>query len=182
MQGCGWWTEAPLHTRPNNFYLLSHVSNSDHLPPQMAVTFYKTFLQILLNPKEAVYFLSCCSCALCQPVWLPPAFSLLVLCSPHSSGFAQSLSISSISLLIEGELTELTRVLLPPSFLPTFPFVPPSLPEKTEPDGVYDPITAWTHCWILPHSATNTHTLTQSFSAVGAGMGERLTSLPVISH
>ncbi|KAK1882224.1 Reticulocyte-binding protein 2 like a, partial [Dissostichus eleginoides] len=34
------------------------------------------------------------------------------------------------------------------------------LPEKTEPDGVYDLITAWTHCWLLPHSATNTHTYT----------------------
>ncbi len=120
MQGCDWWTEAPRHTQSNNFYLLSHVSNSNHLPPQKAVTFYKTFLQILWNPKEAIYFfLSCCSRALCQPVWLPLLFSpcmfyvllipLALLCPP------------SISLLIEGELTELTRVLLPPSFSPIFP-------------------------------------------------------------
>lgn len=78
------------------------------------------------------------------------------------------------------------------SFTTSFPSCPPSfffrhssfpsLPEKTEPDGVYDPITAWTHSWLVPHGATNTHTQSHSISAVGAGMAEQLASFPVISH
>lgn len=132
------------------------MSNSNHLPLQKVLTFYKTFLQILLNPKEAIYTLSCCSLALCQPVLTPPSFFLHVLCSPHSSGFA-------LFLLIEGELTELTSFtasfLL--SHLPPSPSSLQSLPEKTEPDGVYDLITAWTHSWLLPPSDTHTHTESQ---------------------
>lgn len=182
MQGCDWWTEVPRHTQSNNFHLLSHVSNSNHLPPQKAVTFYKTFLQILWNPKEAIFFFCPAALALSANLFdFPPLFSLHVLCSPHSSGFALS---PSVSLLIEGELTELTRILLPPSFSPTFPL--PLRPSKVfqRKQNLMEFTTRLLpgHTAGYSPTAPQAHTHSHRVSAVGAGMGERLTSLPAISH
>lgn len=74
--------------------------------------------------------------------------------------FPQALLCSPV--LTEGEWTELTKLLLPISFSPTFLLFlgpPQSLPEKTQLNGVYELIIALTHCWLLPYSATNTQTL-----------------------
>lgn len=83
----GQTTTIPPHPNPSqpiNFYLLSHVSNSSHLPPQKAVTFYKTFLQILPNPRETIYFFCPAALVLFANLFDFPR----VLCSPFSSGFA----------------------------------------------------------------------------------------------
>lgn len=98
MQGCDWGAPPPPinKAQANNLYLLSHVSNSNHLPPQKAVTFYKTFLQILSNPREAVYFFCPAALALFANLFDFPR----VLCSPLSSDVAL---FPSASLLTAGE-------------------------------------------------------------------------------
>lgn len=118
---------------------------------------------MLSNPKEAIYFF--CPAALALPanlfdlplVFYVPLIPLASLCLPFR-------------LAADGRRADRANQSFTASFL-FFAHLPPSpassqsLPEKTEPDGVYDPITAWTRCRLLPHSATNTHTLTQRLSS-----------------
>lgn len=94
-----------------------------------------------------------------------------------------TLAAPSASPLTEGELTELTRRLLPPSFFcppSPFPSLLQSLPEKTQLDGVYDLITAWTRCRITPPQHPKRSHSGQQWALVW--VKEAHTSLPVISH
>lgn len=133
MQGC--W--SPTRT-VSLFYLLSHVSNSNHLPPQTAVTFYKTFLQIHLNPKEAIYIWSCCSLALCQPVWPPPLFSACFM-------FSSFLWLRSVS--VDWRRANQFYCLLPPHPPSSFPIRPSKVFQRKQ--NLMEFMT-----WLLPgHTA-----------------------------
>lgn len=75
---------------------------------------------------------------------------------------------SSVPLLIEGELTELTRVLLPLFLLAHLPPSPPKVFQRKQNLMEFTTrLLPGLHCWLLPHCAasTHTHTLTQSLSS-----------------
>lgn len=170
MQGCDWWTEAPHHTQSNNFYLLSHVSNSNHLPPQKAVTLYKIFLQILLNPKEAIYFfVLLLSRSLPTCLTSPPLFTsmfnvflipLALLCSP-------------LRLAVDWRRADRANQSFTAFFLlahlPPSPFVPPKSSRENRtwwslrPDYCLDTLLATPP---QRHKHTHTHTVSQQWALV----------------
>lgn len=170
----GQTTTIPPHPNPSqpiNFYLLSHVSNSSHLPPQKAVTFYKTFLQILPNPRETIYFFCPAALALFANLFDFPR----VLCSPLSSGFA-------LFPCADWRRADRANQAFTASFLlthlPAFPWSPPKVFQRKHSLMEFTTWLLHGHTAGYSPTAPQTHRL----SVAVAAMRERVTSLPVISH